>query len=145
MSHFLCEKSGKKTSIRNPFRIFMNESVCIASAFQYGFRVRMTIMPRSSFSDIPGYDPNQLLDTLREMLQLRNDAGLSRALEVEAPVISKIRHRKLPVGPSMLIRMHELSGLSIRELRGLMGDRRDKFRMRAAPAAPETPNLPEPE
>ena len=29
----------------------------------------------------------------------------------------------------MLIRMHEESGLSIRELRELMGDRRGKFRI----------------
>ncbi|AMO94019.1 hypothetical protein CFter6_1307 [Collimonas fungivorans] len=29
----------------------------------------------------------------------------------------------------MLIRMHEVSGLSIGELRALMGDRRQKFRI----------------
>lgn len=75
------------------------------------------------------YNPNHLLDSLREKLSLRNDAGLSRALEVEPPVISKIRHRRLPIGAAMLIRMHEVSGMSIRELRLLMGDRRDKFRM----------------
>jgi 2-methylcitrate dehydratase PrpD len=48
---------------------------------------------------------------------------------VNAPVISKIRHRRLPVGASLLIRMHEVSDLSIRELRNLMGDRREKFRI----------------
>jgi hypothetical protein len=44
-------------------------------------------------------------------------------------VISKIRHRRLPVGASLLIRMHEVSNLSIRDLRVLMGDRREKFRI----------------
>ena len=63
-----------------------------------------------------------------DKLSLKNDAALSRALEVAPPVISKIRHRKLSVGASMLIRMHEISELSIKELRILMGDRRDKFR-----------------
>ena len=45
------------------------------------------------------------------------------------PVISKIRHKILPVGPNLLIRMHEETGLSIRDLRALMGDNRAKFRM----------------
>src|SRR5919199_560293 len=80
-------------------------------------------------ADQVAYDPNNLLDSLLEKLHLKNDAALSRALEVAPPVISKIRHRKLPVGASLLIRMHEVSDLSIRELRALMGDRREKFRM----------------
>lgn len=80
-------------------------------------------------TDQPAYDPNHLLDSLIEKLHLKNDAALSRALEVAPPVISKIRHRRLPVGASLLIRMHEVSDLSIRELRSLMGDRRDKFRI----------------
>ena len=80
-------------------------------------------------SDQLAYDPNNLLDTLIDKLHLKNDAALSRALEVAPPVISKIRHRRLPVGASLLIRMHEVSDLSIRELRTLMGDRREKFRI----------------
>jgi hypothetical protein len=75
------------------------------------------------------YDPDRLLNTLIEKVRLKNDAALSRALEVAPPVISKIRHRRLPVGASLLIRMHEVSDLSIRELRELMGDRRTKYRL----------------
>lgn len=74
------------------------------------------------------YNPDRLLDTIMEALQLRNDAALSRALEVAPPMISKIRHRRLPIGASLLVRMHEVSGFTIRDLRFLMGDRRDKFR-----------------
>lgn len=80
-------------------------------------------------SDEIDYDPNNLLDTLIKQLHLKNDAALSRALEVAPPVISKIRHRRLPVGASLLIRMHEISDVSIKDLRGLMGDRRAKFRI----------------
>ena len=76
-----------------------------------------------------GYDPNRLLDALIQKLGLKNDATLSRALEVRPPVISKIRHRTLPVGASLLIRMHEVTDLSIRELRELMGDRRKRMRI----------------
>ncbi|WP_038488867.1 hypothetical protein [Collimonas arenae] len=75
------------------------------------------------------YDPNNLLDALIEKLKLKNDAALSRSLEVAPPVISKIRHRRLPVGASLLIRMHEISDLTISELRALIGDRRRKFRI----------------
>lgn len=75
------------------------------------------------------YDPNNLLESLIERLNLKNDAALSRALDVAPPLISKIRHRRLPVGASLLIRMHEVSKLSIHDLRQLMGDRRTKFRI----------------
>jgi hypothetical protein len=82
------------------------------------------------------YDPNHLLDTLREKMKLKNDAALSRVLEVAPPVISKVRHRRLPVGASLLIRMHEVTGMSIRELRDLMGDRRTKYRLSDAQGKP---------
>lgn len=85
------------------------------------------------------YDPNHLLDALIERLNLKNDAALGRALEVAAPVISNIRHRKLPVGASLLIRMHEISDVSITDLRAWMGDRRDSFRVSAASFAPKKP------
>jgi hypothetical protein len=77
------------------------------------------------------YDPNKLLDALIEKLGLKNDAALSRILDVAPPVISKVRHRRLSVGASLLIRMHEESGLSVKELRVLMGDQRVKFRINA--------------
>lgn len=83
------------------------------------------------------YDPDRLLNTLLDRLSLKNDAALSRALEVAPPVISKIRHKRLPVGASMLIRMHEVSDLSIRELRALLGDRRQKFRISAVQGKPD--------
>lgn len=75
------------------------------------------------------YNPDNLLASIIGKLNLKNDAALSRALEVAPPVISKIRHRRLPVGASLLIRMHEVTDLSIQELRTLMGDRRNKFRI----------------
>ncbi|WP_217619494.1 hypothetical protein, partial [Achromobacter sp. GbtcB20] len=52
--------------------------------------------------------------------RMKNHAALSRALEVAPPVISKIRHNTLPIGATILLRMHEISDLSIRELRALM-------------------------
>ena len=69
----------------------------------------------------PSYDPNKVLDAIIEKLNLKNDAALSRALEVAPPVISKIRHRTLPIGATILLRMHEVSEFSLRELKALMG------------------------
>jgi hypothetical protein len=82
------------------------------------------IMKNTKTDDItlnhfPG-DPNILLDALIEKLKLKNDAALSRLLEVAPPVISKLRHGALPIGPTMLIRMHEVSDLNIRDMRALM-------------------------
>lgn len=77
----------------------------------------------------PEYDPDRLLDAMLEKLQLKNDAALCRALEVAPPVISKIRHRRLPVGASMLIRLHEVTDMSVAQLREILGDRRQKYRL----------------
>ncbi len=71
-------------------------------------------------SSMEHYNPNRLLDAIIEKLQLKNDAALSRALEVAPPVISKIRHHTLPIGATILLRMHEISDMSIREMRELM-------------------------
>ena len=88
----------------------------------------MTSHASATLSD-QAYNPDNLLNTLIQKLAIKNDAALSRALEVAPPVISKIRHRRLPIGASLLIRMHEVANLSIAELRELMGDRRTKYRV----------------
>ncbi len=75
------------------------------------------------------YDPNKLFNALLDRLRLKNDAALSRVLEVAPPLISKVRHAKLPLSSSFLIRIHEVSGLNIKELRDLMGERRAKLRI----------------
>jgi hypothetical protein len=70
------------------------------------------------------YNPARLLDALLHHLQLDNDGALSRRLHVASHVIYSIRHGYQPVGASMLLWMQETSGISIRELRHLLGDRR---------------------
>ncbi|CAH0266437.1 hypothetical protein SRABI118_03364 [Massilia sp. Bi118] len=77
-------------------------------------------MPIRRIPDGGVYDPNRVLDAIITKLRLKNDAALSRVLEVAPPVISKIRHNTLPIGATILLRMHEVSDFSIRELRALM-------------------------
>ncbi|HEY5799143.1 MAG TPA: hypothetical protein VIT92_02930 [Burkholderiaceae bacterium] len=95
-------------------------------------------MTHHALASQESYNPNHLLDILLGKMSLKNDAALSRVLEVAPPVISKIRHRRLPVGASLLIRMHEVTGMSIRDLRDLMGDRRTKYRLSDAQGRPKT-------
>lgn len=73
-------------------------------------------------------NPNALLDHLITQLGLKNDAALARELDMAAPVISKIRHGRLPIGASFLISAHEVTGLPVYQLREIMGDRRKRFR-----------------
>jgi hypothetical protein len=83
------------------------------------------------------YNPDNLLNALIERLELKNDAALARLLEIAPPLLSKIRHRRLPVGAALLIRMHEVSGVPVRELRNLMGDRRQKYRISLVQGKPK--------
>jgi hypothetical protein len=80
------------------------------------------------------YDPNRVLDAVIGKLKLKNDAALSRVLEVAPPVISKIRHSTLPIGATILLRMHEVSNFSIRELRALMVRAEDRGDAGGVPA-----------
>ena len=70
---------------------------------------------------LPMKSQADLLDLLIDRMTLNNDAGLARALDTSPSAISKIRSATLPIGPSILVRMHEASGLTIAQLREAMG------------------------
>lgn len=67
------------------------------------------------------YTPANFINLLLQSMRLRNDAALSRRLQVAPPVISKIRNHQLPIGATLLINAHEESGLSIKELKQAAG------------------------
>lgn len=67
----------------------------------------------------PSYNPDALLDHVIEKLNLKNDAALARLLKVAPPVLSKIRHKRLSIGPAMLLRLHDVTDMPARELRAL--------------------------
>lgn len=69
----------------------------------------------------PSLGANRLLDQLIERGNLKNDAALSRALQVAPPVISKLRHNKLPFGPTLQIKAMRLFGLSLAEIDAVLG------------------------
>lgn len=62
----------------------------------------------------------KLFDKIIADQNLKNDAALARYLQVNPPVISKIRHGKLQVGDSLKINIHKRTGLSITKIEGLI-------------------------
>lgn len=94
--------------------------------------------PKPVEEDNPHYDPEALLDTLMRLLGTRNDRQLATRLGVQPSQICKVRKRRVSVAPSLLISMHEETGLSLRQLRALMGD----YRAHTGPSA-KHPVLPQ--
>ncbi|WP_420475760.1 hypothetical protein [Noviherbaspirillum sp. ST9] len=75
------------------------------------------------------YDPNKLLNIVNARLGVSSDGALSKKLKVARKLIGDIRARRVQVGGSLLMLMHEATGISIEELRRLMGDRRARCRL----------------
>ncbi len=89
--------------------------------------ITATAPAKLSASDIVSIAPkspaNTALDHIIAVLRLKNDAALCRALQVSPPIISKIRNDRVGFGPSMIIRVHEATGLSIRAIKELLGEK----------------------
>jgi len=62
----------------------------------------------------------QLLDKVKELYNIKNDAQLSRTLDVPPPTISKIRSGKVNVSADMILRIHETLGMSVADIRALL-------------------------
>ena len=75
------------------------------------------------------YDPNRLLDTLTQRLGVNSDKALSQKLKMNKTLVARIRQKRLPLGASLLMGIHEATGISIPELKKILGDRRSKFRL----------------
>jgi plasmid maintenance system antidote protein VapI len=62
----------------------------------------------------------QLLDKVKELYSIKNDAQLSRTLDVPPPTISKIRSGKVSVNANMILRIHETLGMPVADIRALL-------------------------
>lgn len=58
----------------------------------------------------------KLFDTIIAAQKLKNDAALSRLLEVTPPQISKVRHGRLVVGDSLILNIHRRLGIPVAEI-----------------------------
>ncbi|HXE49529.1 MAG TPA: hypothetical protein VN663_14215 [Ramlibacter sp.] len=64
---------------------------------------------------------NQLLDRTLDKLSLKNDAQLA-ALMVENPaVLSKFRHGRLSLNATYQVKIHELTGWAVLDIRKALG------------------------
>jgi len=81
--------------------------------------------------ELGSYDSNHLLDSILDKLHLPDDAALCEALDVDESVITDLREMRREVDAALLIRMHELTDISIVGLRNILGDRRRRARFAA--------------
>lgn len=102
-----------------------SETICTEFDMMKNMTINLALTPAA-------YDPNQLLDMLLLRLELKNDAALSRVLDVARPVLTGIRRGTLGIGAWLLIRISEVSGWSIEHLRRMMGDQRQRLRVATA-------------
>lgn len=83
-------------------------------------------MKQMMFND---YDPNRLFDTLTLHLGVSGDKALSQKLNMAKSVVAGIRQKRLPFGASLIMGIHDATGISIHELKRILGDRRRKYRI----------------
>jgi len=62
----------------------------------------------------------KLLDTIKERYSIKNDAELSRTLDVPPPTISKIRSGRVNVSADIILRIHECLGMLVADIRALL-------------------------
>lgn len=75
------------------------------------------------------YNPARMLNCLRVRFRLDSDAELSRTLGLAPAMLSKIRHRRQAVGAAFILRVHDVTGVPVQDLRRMMGDRRATVRL----------------
>lgn len=63
--------------------------------------------------------PHPLLDAVKAEFQLETDAALCRFLDVFPYPVSRIRRGAMPVGDSMIIRIHEKTAMPIKRIKEL--------------------------
>lgn len=65
--------------------------------------------------------PHPLLDAIKSAAGIETDAELSRQLGITHQSLSKMRRRHLEIGPSVILRVHEVFGMPVERIRALIG------------------------
>ena len=61
-------------------------------------------------------DSAEILDWVKWRLQIFSDQDLARALETSSSTISKIRKKRIPLGPVILLRILLLTDVGLKDL-----------------------------
>lgn len=73
--------------------------------------------------DAESYMPeNRLLDHLRKIGGCKSDAQLGNILGISNPTLSKIRHGKKELSPTVILAIHEKMNVPVAEIRELYGE-----------------------
>jgi hypothetical protein len=75
------------------------------------------------------YNPELLLNSLMDRMHLTEEGELAKHLRMDKRLLGKIRERRLQISGSMLMQMQEATGITIAELRRILGDRRGTSRI----------------
>ena len=62
----------------------------------------------------------KLLNVIKKIYGINNDAELCRTLDVPPPTISKIRNGKIIVSADMILKIHEVLGMPVKDIRKLL-------------------------
>lgn len=65
-------------------------------------------------------DPNRLFDTIIKEAALKNDAELSRSIGTSASNISNMRAKRLQIGATIIVKIMDTYGLSLKRVRALL-------------------------
>lgn len=75
-----------------------------------------------------------LINYVIAQLGLKNDAALCRHVKLAPPIISKVRHGRMPVTATVLLALHERTGLTVPALRAQIAGLADGTPARAQEA-----------
>lgn len=68
------------------------------------------------------YNPLKLFDTVMDDLGIHTHLALSKELQYHSSEISKIIHQNVAISYKCVLRIHEMTGMPIIDIRALMGD-----------------------
>ena len=67
------------------------------------------------------YNPKALIDYVKQHLGVKRDYELVKIIGFNASVISKVRHKRKLLSAELLLALHDATGISIKEMKRLMG------------------------
>ena len=77
--------------------------------------------------NLKSYAPDKFIDTLSKRLKIKNDAEFARQMGIPSSMLSRMRHRIIPISATILLNIHEQTNIPIKKLRRMMGDKRPLF------------------
>lgn len=63
--------------------------------------------------------PHAVIDAVLGKYKIESDAALARTLKIAPTAISRVRSGTVPLGASMVLRLHETLGMPVKEIRKL--------------------------